>query len=164
MWGNTLLAATPALAHRAFISAQICLREMGLPLRVRKISPEAVFCFLAYCSSFFRSLWGMRMVRIFPFRETSARPARAASTVRYCTSLTRMPVEQMASISRPRRSCLSLPATASSRAYSSRVSSRLSSRNICRCTRSAFTRQSSQPKNLNSWFSGTSMAFTVPGR
>ena len=43
------------------------------------------------------------MVRILPFSEISARPAWAASTVRYFTSLTRMPVAQMASISRARR-------------------------------------------------------------
>ena len=46
---------------------------------------------------------GMRMVRILPFRATSARPALAASTVIYCTSLTRMPVAQMASINRASR-------------------------------------------------------------
>ena len=69
-----------------------------MPFLVRKISPETVFCFFAYLSSFRDSFPGMRMVRIFPFKETSALPIRAASTVRYRTSLTRMPVAQMASI------------------------------------------------------------------
>ena len=44
------------------------------------------------------------MVRSLPFRETSARPARAASTVIYFTSLTRMPVAQMVSSSKASRS------------------------------------------------------------
>ncbi len=38
------------------------------------------------------------MPRIFPLREICVWPSRAASTVIYCTSLTRMPVEQMVSI------------------------------------------------------------------
>ena len=74
-----------------------------VPLLVRKISPEAVFCCLAYFSSLRHSLPGIRIVRIFPFSDTSARPRRAASMVRYFTSLTRIPVAQMASINRASR-------------------------------------------------------------
>ena len=123
MWGNTFEAATPAWLHRAFISAQICLRERGFPFLVRNTAPEAFFSFLVYCSSFFRSLPGMRMVRIFRLREISALPSRRASTVRYCTSLTRIPVAQMASISRARRSLPWARAVESSLSYSCRVSS-----------------------------------------
>ena len=75
-----------------------------VPLLVRKISPETVCCFRAYFASFRASLLGIRMVRIFPFNETSARPCRTASTVIYRTSLTRIPVAQMVSISRASRS------------------------------------------------------------
>lgn len=57
-------------------------RDIPLPLLVRKISPEVIFCFLAYFSSFLHSLLGIRMVRILPFSEISARPACTASTVR----------------------------------------------------------------------------------
>ena len=59
---------TPACLQSAFISAQICFRLMGLPLLVRKISPEAIFCFRAYFKSFRQSLPGSKIVRIFPFR------------------------------------------------------------------------------------------------
>ena len=81
MWGNTLLGATPALSHSAFISAQICRREMPFSFLVRKISPEAIFCFLAYLRSLRQSLPGSRMVRILPYKEISALPRYTASTV-----------------------------------------------------------------------------------
>ena len=64
-----------------FISAQICFLDMVFPLLVRKISPEAIFLRLAYFRSLRHSLVGSRIVRIFPFKETSALPAFAASTV-----------------------------------------------------------------------------------
>ena len=92
-----MLAATFAFSQRDFISAQICFLESPVPFRVRNTSPETVFCFLAYFSSFLHSLLGSRMVRILPFREISAFPRRRASTVIYLTSETRMPVEQMVS-------------------------------------------------------------------
>lgn len=68
--------ATPASRHRDFISAQICFRDRLFPLLVRKISPEAVFCFWAYFSSFRHSLLGIRIVRILPLRLISAFPRR----------------------------------------------------------------------------------------
>ncbi len=46
--------------------------DRGLPLLVRKISPEAVFCCLAYLSSLRHSLPGRRMVRTLPLRAISA--------------------------------------------------------------------------------------------
>ena len=76
-----MLSATPAFRHTAFISAHTCFLDMPLPLLVRKISPEAIFCARPYCSSLRHSLPGIRIVRIFPFSDTSARPRRAASMV-----------------------------------------------------------------------------------
>ena len=96
--------STPTYLHTPFISAQICRRLRGVPFLVRKISPEVIFLPRAYFSSFRHSLLGRRMVRILPFRAISVRPALAASTVIYRTSDTRMPVAQMVSISRARRS------------------------------------------------------------
>lgn len=99
MWGNTLEGATSAFRHTAFISAQICFLDIPFPLLVRKISPEAIFCCFTYFFSFLHSFPGIRMVRSFPFSEISARPEATASTVIYRTSLTRIPVAQMVSIS-----------------------------------------------------------------
>ena len=87
---------------------------------------------MAYFFSFRHSLPGSRIVRSFPFREISAFPEFAASTVIYFTSLTRTPVEQMASSGRASRSRPSPWAASRSRWYSSRVSSRRSSRNSLR--------------------------------
>ena len=81
MWGKTLDGATPAARHTPFISAQICFRDMGLPLLVRNSSPEVIFFCRAYFSSFRHSFPGRRMVRIFPFRAISVRPSRTASAV-----------------------------------------------------------------------------------
>ena len=79
-------------------------RLMGFPPPVRKISPEVIFCFLAYFSSFLHNFPGSRIVRILPFNEMVALPARTASTVMYRTSPTRMPVAQMVSMTRAIRS------------------------------------------------------------
>ena len=84
-----------ASPHRAFTSCQICRREIAFPLLVRKISPEAIFCFLAYLSSFRHSFPGRRMVRILPLSRISARPASTASAVMQRTSLARRPAAQM---------------------------------------------------------------------
>ena len=81
------------------------------------------------------------MTRTFPFREISARPRWAASTVRYFTSLTRMPVEQMASISRASRSCPPALAVSTSCLYSPRSSSWDASRNTRRWIFRNFTFQ-----------------------
>jgi len=78
--------------------------DRALSLLARKIAPEAVFCRAAYLSSLRQSFDGSRIVRILPLSAISVLPFFAASTVMYCTSLTRMPVEQMVSIrsARPR--------------------------------------------------------------
>lgn len=64
----------PASLQIAFISAQICFLDKPVPFLVRKISPETVFCFLAYFRSFLHSFPGSRMVRILPLSEISVRP------------------------------------------------------------------------------------------
>ena len=78
--------------------------DRALSLLARKNAPEAVFCRAAYLSSLRQSFDGSRIVRILPLSAISVLPFFAASTVMYCTSLTRMPVEQMVSIrsARPR--------------------------------------------------------------
>ena len=148
------------MSQTAFISAQICLRESRFPLLVRKISPEAIFCLLAYFISFRQSFPGSRMVRIFPLREISAFPWSTASTVIYCISLTRMPVAQMVSITRPVRG-LYFCAASTSRVYSLRSSSRSGVRNRRRCTRRCFTRQCDQPWSIKNRSSAVSLALTV---
>ena len=72
--------------------------DRALSLLARKNAPEAVFCRAAYLSSLRQSFDGSRIVRILPLSAISVLPFFAASTVMYCTSLTRMPVEQMVSI------------------------------------------------------------------
>ena len=52
------------------------------------------FCRAANLSSLRQSFDGSRIVRILPLSAISVLPFFAASTVMYCTSLTRMPVEQ----------------------------------------------------------------------
>ena len=146
MWGNTLLAATPAFLQRDFISAQICLRLIPFPFLVTKISPETVFCFPAYFSSFLHSLLGKRMVRIFPLSLISARPCRTASTVIYRSSDTRIPVAQIVSISRARRSRCDSLADFTSRAYYSRLSSLSLLRTRLRWIFRYFTLQSRHPR------------------
>ena len=59
----------------------------------------------------------------------SVLPFFAASTVMYCTSLTRMPVEQMVSIRSARPRSPAASAAATSRSYSPRVNFCLLSRN-----------------------------------
>ena len=63
------------------IAAHICRLDMLFPLLVRKISPEAIFFSLAYRSSFLHSLWGITMVRTFPFIRIAAFACRTVSTV-----------------------------------------------------------------------------------
>lgn len=157
-----LLGATPAALHSRFISAQICRLDKLFPLRVTKSSPEAIFSFRAYFNSFRHSLLGSRITRILPFSVISARPRWAASTVRYFTSLTRTPVPQIASISRARRSLPLALAVSTSRSYSGRVSSRVESRNILRCTFRNFTRKS-RPWKRNRLLIAASMELTVAG-
>lgn len=61
------------------------------------------------------------------------------------SSLTRMPVEQIANIKNCSLSLALLCAAPSSRRYSGSESSRLSFRNALRCTRSSFTLQPGSP-------------------
>lgn len=97
MWGNTLLRATSAASHSFFISAQMNFQDRSFHFFVRKICPWATPHFLAYFSSLRHSFVGNRMVLILPFRAISATPLCAASTVMYCSSLTRIPVAQRVS-------------------------------------------------------------------
>ena len=158
-----MLRSTPALAQRAFISAHICRLLSPLPLLVRKISPEAIFLFLAYFISFRHSFPGSRMVRSFPFRAISVCPFWAASTVMYRTSLTRIPVAQMVSIRSSSRSRPKALAVSKSLVYSSLFSSRSLLRNTLRWILRYFTRQSCQPINEKKPLTAESMAFTVLG-
>ena len=45
-----------------------------VPLLVRKISPEVIFCLCAYFCSFRHSFPGIRIVRTLPLRKISAFP------------------------------------------------------------------------------------------
>ena len=67
------------------------------------------FCRAANLSSLRQSFDGSRIVRILPLSAISVLPFFAASTVIYCTSLTRIPVEQMVSIRARDRGRLWLP-------------------------------------------------------
>lgn len=62
--GEHLARLPPAALHSRLSSNHTCRREMPLPLHVRKISPAAVFCFLAYFTSLRHSLAGSKIVRI----------------------------------------------------------------------------------------------------
>ena len=85
------------------------------------------FC-VANLSSLRQSFDGSRIVRILPLSAISVLPFFAASTVMYCTSLTRMPVEQMLSIRSARARSPVASAAATNLSYSLRVSSCLLSR------------------------------------
>ena len=74
------------------------------PASGEKDLPGGDFLFLAYFLSFLHSFPGKRIVLIFPFRDISALPAQTDSTVMYFTSLTLIPVAQMVSMSKARRS------------------------------------------------------------
>lgn len=86
------------------------------------------FC-VANLSSLRQSFDGSRIVRILPLSAISVLPFFAASTVIYCTSLTRMPVEQMVSIRSARARSPVASAATTNLLYSPRVSSCLLSRN-----------------------------------
>ena len=86
------------------------------------------FC-VANLSSLRQSFDGSRIVRILPLSAISVLPFFAASTVIYCTSLTRMLVEQMVSIRSARARSPVASAAAANLSYSPRVSSCLLSRN-----------------------------------
>ena len=43
--GKGLLRSTPAERQSDFISRQMLVRSMGLPVRVTKTAPEEIFCF-----------------------------------------------------------------------------------------------------------------------
>ena len=80
------------------------------------------FC-VANLSSLRQIFDGSRIVRILPLSTISVLPFFAASTVIYCTSLTRMPVEQMVSIRSARARSPAASAAATNLSYSPRVSS-----------------------------------------
>ena len=121
------------------------------------------FCRAANLSSLRQSFDGSRIVRILPLSAISVLPFFAASTVIYCTSLTRMPVEQMVSIrsARPRSPVASAAATNLS--YSPRVSSCLLSRNRRRWILRNRARQSVQPQKQKKPFSAAKQALMVDG-
>lgn len=121
------------------------------------------FCRAANLSSLRQSFDGSRIVRILPLSAISVLPFFAASTVMYCTSLTRMPVEQMVSIrsARPRSPVASAAATNLS--YSPRVSSCLLSRNRRRWILRNRARQSVQPQKQKKPFSAAKQALMVDG-
>ena len=110
------------------------------------------FC-VANLSSLRQSFNGSRIVRILPLSAISVLPFFAASTVMYCTSLTRMPVEQMVSIRSARPRSPAASAAATSRLYSARVSSRLLSRNRRRWILRNRAQQSAQPQKWKNPFS-----------
>ena len=92
--GNTLSRFTFACAHSRFMADQIWLRFIGLPVRVRKICPLWIPAPQAYCNNSFCSPLGIRMLRVLFLHATEISPARTASTVKYCSSDTRIPVAQ----------------------------------------------------------------------
>ena len=87
---------------------------------------------LAYRRRRSASSCGSRTVRHFPFSRISVRPARRASVVMKRSSLTRIPVAQIVSITWYSRWFLRPLAMESSRRYSDSVRSRCSSRNARR--------------------------------
>ena len=103
------------------------------------------------------------MVRILPFKAISVLPFFAASTVIYCTSLTRMLVEQMVSIRSARARSPVASAAATNLSYSLRVSSCLLSRNRRRWIFRNRARQSVQPQNQKKPFSAAKQALMVDG-
>ena len=132
-----------------------------MPLLVRKISPEVIFCFLAYFCNLRHSLPGNRMVRILPFSAMSARPAWIAYAVMYLTSDTRMPVAQIVSISKDNRAFPKLFALSSNRMYSSFVSSFSVPRNSFLWIFRYFIRHSGHLINLKNLFSAESFELIV---
>lgn len=120
------------------------------------------FC-VANLSSLRQSFDGSRIVRILPLSAISVLPFFAASTVIYCTSLTRMPVEQMVSIKSARARSPVASAAATNLSYSPRVSSCLLSRNRrCWISRNR-ARQSVQPQKQKKPFSAAKQALMVDG-
>ena len=130
--GNTFSGITPASRQRVFISCQMLLRSRGRPVRVRNRGPSWISCALAYRRRRSASSCGSRTVRHFPFSRISVRPARRASAVMKRSSLTRIPVAQIVSITWYSRWFLRPLAIESSRRYSDSVRSRCSSRNARR--------------------------------
>ena len=120
------------------------------------------FC-VANLSSLRQSFDGSRIVRILPLSAISVLPFFAASTVMYCTSLTRMPVEQMVSIRSARPRSPAASAAATSRSYSARVNSCLLSRNRRRWIFKNRARQSVQPQKQKKPFSAAKQALMVDG-
>ena len=93
-----LYQATPASRQRVFISRQMLLRSRGMPVLVRNSGPLRMPRACAYCLSRCASSRGSRTTRLFPFSRISVRPDARVSAVMKRSSLTRMPVVQMVSI------------------------------------------------------------------
>ena len=110
------------------------------------------FC-VANLSSLRQNFDGSRIVRILPLSAISVLPFFAASTVIYCTSLTRMLVEQMVSIRSARTRSPVASAAATNLSYSPRVSSCLLSRNRRRWILRNRAQQSAQPQKWKNPFS-----------
>lgn len=121
------------------------------------------FCRAANLSSLRQSFDGSRIVRILPLSAISVLPFFAASTVIYCTSLTRMLVEQMVSIRSARLRSPVASAAATNLSYSPRVSSCLLSRNRRRWILRNRARQSVQPQKQKKPFSAAKQALMVDG-
>ena len=93
-------------AHSRFMAAQILLLFIGFPVRVRKITPLCSPMTCTYWRSSFCNPLGIRMLRVLFLQEMETSPRRTASTVKYCSSDTRIPVAQsVCSSSHRRRSC-----------------------------------------------------------
>ena len=120
------------------------------------------FC-VANLSSLRQSFDSSRIVRILPLSAISVLPFFAASTVIYCTSLTRMPVERMVSIRSARARSPVASAAATNLSYSPRVSSCLLSRNRRRWIFRNRARQSVQPQKQKKPFSAARQALVVDG-
>ena len=76
----------------------ILLRSSGFPFLVRKITPLWISHTFTYAFSFFNNSLVKRTVRVFPFMQISTYPLHTASTVKKGSSLTRIPVPQIATI------------------------------------------------------------------
>lgn len=120
------------------------------------------FC-VANLSSLRQSFDGSRIVWILPLSAISVLPFFAASTVIYCTSLTRMPVEQMVSIRSARARSPVASAAATNLSYSPRVSSCLLSRNRRRWILRNRAQQSAQPQKRKNPFSAARQVLIVDG-
>ena len=111
-----------------------------------------------YCNKSFCSPLGIRMLRVLFLHATEISPARTASTVKYCSSDTRIPVAQSVCSSSHRRPFRL--AAFRSLWYSARLSSRFAARYVFFCTRYSRTLQSLRPQKVRKLLSEASMELT----